>query len=145
MLTTRWSPVSLWNTFNREASQLWNGLMPEPAAWPALSGAYPPVNLWEDDDNLYAEAELPGMGLGDLEIFVTGGDQLTLQGERKPLQDPAVWHRRERGFGRFSRTVGLPVPVDADRVEARFEQGVLRVTLPKAEQARPRRIQVKAE
>ena len=110
------------------------------------SAVAPALNVWEDDENVYAEAELPGMRQDDLQIYVTAGNQLTLQGERKLGEDlKGVWHRQERGFGSFSRTVQLPVPVEADKVEARFEHGVLRVTLPKSEQAKPRRITVKAE
>jgi HSP20 family protein len=115
-------------------------------AGPAVAGSYPPVNVWEDDDNVYAEAELPGLSLGQLEIYVTGGDQLTLQGERRPPEaGQGVWHRQERGFGTFSRAVPLPVAVDAEKVTARLEHGVLLVTLPKGEAARPRRIAVKAD
>jgi HSP20 family protein len=105
---------------------------------------FPPVNLWEEADALHLEAELPGLNLGDLEIFVTGGNQLTLKGQRKQVPlEKGTWHREERTFGEFSRVLTLPVPVDADKVDARFENGVLHLTLPKAESARPRKIAVK--
>jgi HSP20 family protein len=92
------------------------------------------------------EAELPGLDLKDLEIFVTGGTQLTLKGERKPqAPEKALWHRQERGFGAFNRTITLPFAVDAEKVEAKFENGVLLVKLAKHESARPRKIQVKAQ
>jgi HSP20 family protein len=108
--------------------------------------AFPPVNVWEDGEQVHVEAELPGLALENLEIFVTGGDQLTLKGERKtPTADKAAWHRRERVFGSFHRTVTLPFQVDADKVEARLEQGVLHITLAKHESARPRKIPVKGE
>jgi HSP20 family protein len=107
---------------------------------------FPPVNVWEDGEQVHVEAELPGLELKDLEIYVTGGDQLVLKGERKtPQVEKAAWHRRERLFGAFHRTLGLPFRVDADRVEARFENGVLVITLAKHESARPRKIQVKGE
>jgi HSP20 family protein len=107
---------------------------------------YPPINLWEDEERVYAEAELPGMKLDDLEIFVTGGNQLTISGERKePAGNGAAWHRRERGYGRFTRVIELPGAVDEDKVEAQFKLGVLTITLPKREEAKPRRIAVKAE
>jgi HSP20 family protein len=110
---------------------------------PVLASSYPPMNIWGDSDNVYAEAELPGMQLDHLEIYVTGENQLTIQGERQNLElDKGVWYGQERGFGPFCRTVVLPVKVDADKVEARFEQGVLFVTLPKNEAAKPRRINV---
>jgi HSP20 family protein len=107
---------------------------------------YPPINLWEDEERVYAEAELPGMKLDDLEIFVTGANQLTIIGERKePAGNGAAWHRRERGYGKFTRLIELPSAVDEDKVEAQFKLGVLTITLPKREEARPRRIAVKAE
>jgi HSP20 family protein len=113
---------------------------------PGLAVAYPPLNVWEDNDFVFAEAELPGMKMDDLEIFVTGGDQLTLKGKRDAVfAEKAVWHRQERGFGSFDRTVTLPFPVNADKVEARLENGVLTIKLAKAESAKPRRIPVKAE
>jgi HSP20 family protein len=107
---------------------------------------YPPINLWEDEERVYAEAELPGMKLDDLEIFVTGANQLTISGERKePAGNGAAWHRRERGYGKFTRVIELPGAVDEDKVEAQFKLGVLTITLPKREEAKPRRIAVKAE
>ena len=104
---------------------------------------YPPLNVWEDDGHLYAEAELPGMKLDDIQVTLTEGDQLTISGERKWGGDEAQWHRQECGYGRFSRTITLPYPVEADRVEARYEAGVLTLTLPKAEAVKPKRITVK--
>jgi len=105
----------------------------------------PAINLWEEADALCLEAELPGLELQDLEIFVTGQTQFTLKGERKqPTVEKAVQHRQERGFGKFTRTITLPFPVDENNVEARFEDGVLKVRLPKHESAKPRKIAIKA-
>ena len=107
---------------------------------------FPAVNVWEDNETVTVEAELPGLDLKDLEIYVTGGNQLTLKGERKAnAPEKGVWHRQERGFGKFARSLTLPFNVDADKVDARFENGVLLVTLPKHESARPRKINVKGE
>jgi HSP20 family protein len=112
----------------------------------ALAVSYPPLNLWEDGEFVYAEAELPGLKLDDLEIYVTGQDQLAIKGTRQPpVEQKGVWHRQERGFGTFTRVVTLPVPVDANRVEARLEQGVLTIKMAKSEAARPKKITVKAE
>jgi HSP20 family protein len=114
--------------------------------WPGLSSGYPAINVCQDADNLYAEAELPGVDLSDLEILVTGGDQLSIKGERKPVNGKeGVWLRRERPFGRFARLLTLPVDVDADKVQARLANGVLTLTLPKSEAAKPKKISVKAE
>jgi HSP20 family protein len=106
---------------------------------------FPTLNVWEDGDNLQAEAELPGMELNDLEIYVTAGNQFTIQGERKaPQTENAQWHRRERGIGKFSRTLTLPVAVDAEKVTATLTHGVLKVRLPKSAEAKPRRIPINA-
>lgn len=109
-------------------------------------GGYPPLNVWEENDQVFVEAELPGQDLKDLEIYVTSGNQLTIKGERKPCSaDKGVWHRQERNFGHFTRSLTLPFAVDADKVEARLENGVLKVKLAKHESARPRKIEVKAQ
>ncbi len=100
-------------------------------------GVYPPMNLWEDAGNLYVEAELPGLNLEDLEIYVTGENQLSIKGERKQLDlTQGTWHRQERGYGNFARLMELPSAVDSDQVSADFKQGVLTITLPKRESAK---------
>jgi HSP20 family protein len=105
--------------------------------------AYPPINVWEDQDQLFVEAELPGFGLADLEIYVTGENQLNIKGERKPpTVEGAVWHRQERGYGSFNRLFELPWGVDSSQVTARFQHGVLTVTLPKRHDVKPRKIEV---
>ena len=109
------------------------------------SSVYPPLNLWEDDNNLYVEAELPELELTDLEIFVNGDNQLSIKGERKqPEQEKGTWHRQERGHGSFSRVGELPQYVDSEKVTAEFKHGVLTITLPKREEAKARRIEVTA-
>ena len=116
-----------------------------PAARPYARG-WPALNTWEDGDNAYVEAELPGLSMDDVEVYVTG-DQLTISGERK-IADPQTgagtgsWHRRERSQGRFSRTVSLPWEINADRVEARLQDGVLTVRLPKCESCKPKKVKV---
>ncbi len=102
------------------------------------------INVWEDDDNLYAEAELPGFDSEHLEIFVTSDNQLSIRGERYPIEQVGKWHRRERRYGRFERQVVLPAAVDADKVDARLQNGVLQVVLPKSEKQRTHRIVVNA-
>lgn len=104
------------------------------------------MNLWEDDDFVYAEAELPGLKPPDLAIAVTADNQLTIQGSRERVApEGAEWHRRERGFGGFERVLALPVRVDPAAVEARVENGVLTVTMAKSAGARPRKIFAQAE
>jgi len=111
-----------------------------------FASTYPAVNVWEDTDHVFVEAELPGLNLQDLEIYVTGGNQLTLKGERKQtMPEKGVAHRQERGFGSFVRVLTLPFDVDADKVDARFENGVLLIKLAKHAAAKPRKITVKGE
>jgi HSP20 family protein len=115
-----------------------------PQSFPKVA-AYPPLNVWEDDDNLYVEAELPGLNPDNIDVAVTEGDQLTIAGERTPRgPEGSTWLRQECGYGRFTRTITLPAAVDADEVEATYEAGVLTLTLPKMEEAKPKRIAVKA-
>ncbi len=116
------------------------------STWPSLAATFPALNVWQENDKIDVEAELPGMELNDLEIYVTGGDQLTISGDRKPPQiENATWHRQERAFGRFTRVLGLPVPVDADQVDARLVDGILTIALPKSAAAQPKKIPVKAD
>jgi HSP20 family protein len=105
---------------------------------------FPPVNVWEDDDSIYVEAELPGVEMDAIEIFVNGEDQLTVQGERsKPDSDDGTWHRQERSFGKFVRMLQLPNQVDPDKVRAEAKNGVLNISLAKRDEVKPRRIKVK--
>lgn len=114
----------------------------------AVSGTtartFPPVNVWECEGELFVEAELPGVKSDDLEISVVG-QQLAIKGRRVDAEprEEVAFHRRERGAGQFARSIDLPVDVDANRVEAKLTDGVLLITLPKAEAAKPRRIEVK--
>jgi HSP20 family protein len=109
-----------------------------------LHGGYPLLNLWEDDNHVYVEAELPGFDLKDLDVMVTGDNQLSLKGERKQLElEGGKWHRQERGFGSFNRLVELPCPVESQNVDANFKNGVLTIKLPKRAELKPRRIEVK--
>lgn len=106
---------------------------------------YPRINVREDSDNFYLEALLPGVSGKDIDMSVVGST-LSLSGERPALDDNhgKTWHRRERGAGKFLRTIELPMDVEASKVAADCSHGVLRVTLPKAESAKPKRITIKA-
>ena len=147
--TTRWptgewrSPFDELDRMRRQMDLLSEGLSRgvwrEPAA-----GVFPLMNVTEDKNNYYVRAELPGFKGDDLDISVTG-DTLSIAGERKiaPEDEKATYHRREREAGKFSRIVTLPAQVDTGRVEAGCTNGILQVTLPKAEAAKPKQIVVK--
>ena len=109
------------------------------------SPTYPAINIWMNDDGQLITAEMPGVRPENLEIDVTG-DALSISGERKQDEIPenARYHRRERSFGSFSRTIQLPFMVDTDKVEANFNNGVLQINLPRAEADKPKKITVKS-
>jgi len=108
-----------------------------------LSGWTPAFDVYEDKDNLYVRAELPGMRKEDINLSLHNGS-LSISGERKneeKLKDAQVY-REERFFGRFQRTNTLNTPVAMDKVKAQYKDGILSVTLPKAEEAKPKQIDV---
>ncbi len=107
--------------------------------------AFPQVNVREDDRSLYVEADLPGLAMDDIDVSVLG-NELTIKGERKQGDEEGVsYHLRERGVGTFHRVVQLPLDVAAQNVSATLRDGVLTVTLPKAESTVPRKIHVRGE
>jgi len=106
---------------------------------------YPALNFWSNENEAFLEIEMPGVVQDDFELTVAD-DVVTIAGERKDpyVAEQATAHRQERAFGKFSRTLQLPFAVDADKVVARYENGVLRVTLPRHESTKSKRIAVKA-
>jgi len=106
---------------------------------------FPPVNISQDNDNYYVRAEVPGLEPKDLDVSAMGR-RLTLSGKREIVteNEGASYHRKERAEGAFNRTVTLPAEFDSSRVEAKYDAGILTVTLPKAETAKPRQILVKS-
>jgi HSP20 family protein len=115
------------------------GALPEP---PWAGRGQPAMNVWEERDALRAELEVPGVKNADIELSVVG-NELSLRVERPDeAARGQTHHRRERPTGAFARVVRLPVEVDAERVEAQLRDGVLTITLPKAESAKPRKIEV---
>lgn len=121
------------------------GAFLEPSFLPGVGlQKFPQINLAQDKDNVYVEVLVPGVDANDLELTVMRG-VLTLSGERKDTPGTGkTWHRRERGHGKFLRTIDLPCEIDSEKVAARFSNGVLLVTLPIQEQAKPKKISVKA-
>jgi HSP20 family protein len=105
--------------------------------------AYPLVNLAEDADNVYIEALAPGVNPDTINLTVVR-NTLTISGEKPAPQDssPEAFHRNERAAGRFVRNLDLPVEVNADNVQAQYTNGLLNITLPKAEVAKPKQIRV---
>ena len=128
-----------------EMNRMFENFFNDPPAHRQYGSAYPGLNAWEDGDSAYVEAELPGLGMDDVEVLVAG-NEVTINGERKiEAGAGANWHRRERGQGKFSRSVTLPWEIDADKVEAQLRDGVLTVRLPRCESCRPKKVKVLTE
>ena len=108
-----------------------------------LEGWFPAVDVFEDKDNLQVKAELPGLKKEDIEISLHEG-YLIISGERKQEEkrEGADVYRSERWVGRFHRSISLPCSVQADKIKAAYHEGVLTVTLPKAEEAKPKQIPI---
>jgi HSP20 family protein len=147
MAIVRWGSnpdeISDFDRLRQEVNRLFNVF--SPGTEPFVSRVYPALNLSDDGNNFYVRAELPGVKADSLDISVVEG-QLLLRGERKiePEEERAGYHRREREAGFFRRTIALPTRVDPGKVSASMKNGVLTVMLPRAEEAKPRKISVKA-
>jgi HSP20 family protein len=137
-----WSP---WQEMGRLQRDM-NRLFPETAGG-SLRGApaFPAMNVWTSKDGAILTAELPGVKPDDIDISVVG-DTLTLLGTRQAEEagEETTYHRRERGVGKFTRSFQLPFHVDSGKVEASFDKGVLHVSLPYAEEDKPKKISVKS-
>ena len=149
---TRWQRPewATWSGFGRltdlrdEIDRLFETPLAELARGSQLLSVWTPgIDLYEDKDNLYLKAELPGMTREQIEVSLHEG-VLSISGERKSESkyEEAEVHRAERFFGRFQRTVTLPTPVSPDKVKAQYRDGVLTITLPKTEEAKPKQIDV---
>jgi HSP20 family protein len=142
--------IERWDPF-REAvslSDAMNALLREsfirPSSVPGQSGAgLLPLDVSENENEFVVKASLPGVKPEDVQITVHG-DTLTIQGESRAEEEQKGrrWHLRERRLGQFQRSLSLATPVDSEKAQATFEHGVLTLTLPKSEQARPRQIKI---
>jgi len=106
----------------------------------------PAVNVEENTENFIITAELPGLGKDDIHIMLEN-NRLTLSGEKKveEKQDEKNYHRFERRYGKFIRRFDLPGVVDQKKIDAEFRNGILEITIPKAEEAKPRLIEIKVK
>lgn len=142
MAIIRWKPVDEVDRLRQEVDSLFGSFLS--GTEPFFSRVYPAVNLSEKDNNLFARAELPGVNPESLDISVVEG-RLLIRGERKiNIEEQSIsYHRREREAGFFRRSIALPTKVDPGKVSAIIKNGVLTITLPKSEEAKPRKISVK--
>jgi HSP20 family protein len=154
MALERWRPfggsIAQWEPFpdvsdiQQEMNWLFDSFFGRPGAPQTAEPMWmPPVDMYETRDDLHVAVEVPGIREKEVSVSITG-DVLTVKGERKwdkELNDDG-YHRRERGYGKFERIVALPVPVQADKVKAAYRDGVLEITLPKAEEVKPKEIKI---
>ena len=136
------SPFSELERMQRNMNRLMDAFSGQTVAG-RTAGVFPLVNLTEDSDNYYVRAELPGLKSDELNIQAER-NTISLSGERKIAAegDNVKYHRREREAGTFSRVIGLPGEADPDKVEAGLVDGILSITIPKAEAAKPKQITV---
>jgi HSP20 family protein len=132
------------NDMKRKVNALFGGHATNKRA-PAKAAWMPPVDLTEGDEAFTLKVELPGFSKDDVQVEIKD-NRLTLKGERKRETEvqEAQYHRAERAYGSFQRSIRLPVAVDADKAEAIFKDGLLKLTLPKADAAKPKLIRITA-
>ena len=142
---TPWKPAHELSTLRREMDKLFedffgenNTFLPEAGKW------IPAVDVSETDENVIVKAEIPGMDTQDIDVTMQG-DLLVIKGEKKEKKEEKKenFHRIERRRGTFARAIKMPVPVDANRITAKYKKGVLTVTMPKKEGGKAKQIEVK--
>ena len=104
----------------------------------------PAIDMYQTDDEIVVKASLPGVKADEVQINITG-EILTIKGETKQVEEKKdkAWHMREQRWGTFERAIALPTEVTADKAKAEFENGILTITLPKAEEVKPKIINIK--
>jgi HSP20 family protein len=141
---TPWSGFTRLSDLREEIDRLFEAPLAEWARTPSLFGGWTPaIDLIENKDNIVVKAELPGMRKEDIEVTLHEGT-LNIAGERKSEKkvEEAGLYRSERFFGRFQRAITLPAAVAGDKVKADYKDGILTITLPKTEEAKPKQIDV---
>lgn len=141
-----WKPFREVSRLRREMDRLWDEFFgPARRAFRPLEGEWvPAVDVSETADQVMIKAEVPGIDAKNIDISLSG-DVLTIKGEKKSEREEKKenYHLVERSYGSFSRSLRLPTAVDADKIEANYKQGVLTITCPKKEEAKPKAIEIK--
>ena len=143
---TRWEPMREMMTLREAMDRLFDDAFTRPINLRDGGWSAPAVDLYQTQDEVVVKAALPGFKADEVQINVTG-DVLTIRGEMKheEEQKDKAWHIREQRWGSFERSIGLPTAVVSDRADANFENGILTITFPKAEEVKPKTISVKAK
>lgn len=142
----RWEPFREMMSLREAMNRLFEDSIVRPFNWPSMfDGGAPSIDMIDAGDNVIVKASLAGVKPEDIDITVTG-DLLTLKGEVKTEQktEEANYIRQERRYGAFERSLTLPAQVVADKAKTEFENGVLTLTLPKAEGVKPKIIKIKS-
>ncbi len=141
----RWEPAREMMTLREAMDHLFDDAFTRPLTlrdgWSA-----PAIDMYQTDDEIVVKASLPGVKADEVQINITG-EILTLKGETKQVEEKKdkAWHVREQRWGTFERAIALPTEVVADKAKAEFENGILTISLPKAEEVKPKIINIKAK
>src|SRR5215217_3509466 len=143
---TRWEPVREMMTLREAMDRLFDDAFTRPLSVRDGGWSTPAVDMYQTDNDVVIKAALPGFKADDVQINVTG-DLLTIRCELKheEEQNEKSWHIREQRWGSFERSVSLPTAVVSDKAQADFANGILTITLPKAEEVKPKTITVKTK
>jgi len=143
---TRWEPVREMMTLREAMDRLFDDAFTRPINLRDGGLSSPAIDMYQTDDEVVVKAALPGFKADDVQINVTG-EVLTIRGELKHEEEKKdkAWHIREHRWSSFERSVALPTDVVADKAQADFDNGILTITLPKAEEVKPKTITVKAK
>jgi HSP20 family protein len=140
----RWHPARQMSEVQAEMNRLFDSVFGPSATMSTGERIWAPLfDMWETKDDVVLSFEVPGMSEKDVNVSITG-DLLTVKGERRFNQElkQENYHRLERAYGKFERTVQLPIPVQPEKVKATYREGVLTVKLPKADEVKPKEIKV---
>ncbi|MEP7137059.1 MAG: Hsp20/alpha crystallin family protein [Chloroflexota bacterium] len=141
----RWEPAREMMTLREAMDHLFDDAFTRPLTlrdgWSA-----PAIDIYQTDDEIIVKASLPGVKADEVQINITG-EVLTIKGETRQVEEKKekAWHMREQRWGAFERAIALPTEVVSDKAKAEFENGILTITLPKAEEVKPEIINIKAK
>ena len=141
----RWEPAREMMTLREAMDHLFDDAFTRPLTlrdgW-----SVPAIDMYQTDEEIVVKASLPGVKADEVQINITG-EVLTIKGETQQVEEKKdkAWHMREQRWGAFERAIALPTEVVADKAKAEFENGILTITLPKAEEVKPKIINIKAK
>jgi HSP20 family protein len=144
MMYRRLRTPTMWRDMDRLQNEM-NRMFDAYSPWHMrVAPSFPAMNVWSNEEGLLVTAEVPGIDPKEIQVNVVN-DTLTLSGERLPekTEENTCCHRQERGYGKFTRSLQLPYSVNTNKVEASFKNGVLQIRLPRKEEDKPKKIQIK--